>query len=124
MYSNFGLDNEFINYLKQSTKEFNNWERNVIIQIDEIHVKSTFTYKGGRTLGSSLNSNDPAKTVFAFMVSSLSRKWSTIVCLLPCTNSSATELLPTIKSVIEDVESCGLFVQVLCMDNYPMNVNS
>ena len=123
LYSNFGLDIEFINYLKQSTKEFNNWERNVIIQMDEIHVKSTFTYKGGRILGTSVNPNDPAKTVFAFMVSSLSRKWSTIVRLLPCTNSSATELLPTIKSVIEDVESCGLFVQVLCTDNYPMNVN-
>ena len=43
--------------------------------MDEIHVKSTFTYKGGKIIGSSLDPTDPAKTVFAFMVSSLSKKW-------------------------------------------------
>ncbi|KAI6658772.1 hypothetical protein LOD99_15097 [Oopsacas minuta] len=46
LYSNFGLDSEFTNYLKQSVTQFNKWERNVVIQMDEIHVKSTFTYKG------------------------------------------------------------------------------
>ena len=116
------MDNEFTNYLKQSTTQFNNWERNVIIQMDEIHVKSTFTYKGGKIIGSSLNPTGPAKTVFAFMVSSLSKKWSTIIRLLPCATSSAIEIFPIIKSVIRDVESCGLFVHVLCTDNYPMNV--
>ncbi|KAI6647002.1 hypothetical protein LOD99_9001 [Oopsacas minuta] len=45
LYSNFGLDSEFTNYLKQSVTQFNKWERNVVIQMDEIHVKSTFTYK-------------------------------------------------------------------------------
>ena len=57
------------------------------------------------------------------MVSSLSKKWSSIVRLLPCANSSAVELFPIIKAVIQDVEACDLFVQVLCTDNYPMNVN-
>ena len=124
LYSSFGMDNEFTNYyLKQSTTQSNNWERNVIIQMDEIHVKSTFTYKGGKIIGSSLNPTDPAKTVFAFMISSLSKKWSTIIRLLPCATSSAIEIFPIIKSVIRDVESCGLFVHVLCTDNYPMNVN-
>ena len=91
-------------------------ERNVVIQMDEIHVKSTFTHKEGKIIGSSLDPADPAKTVFAFMASSLSKK-------NPCANSSAVELFPIIKAVIQDVEACGLFVQVLCTDNYPMNVN-
>ena len=91
--------------------------------MDEIHVKSELTYKGGRVFGSSLNPNGPAKTIFAFMVSSLSKRWSTIVRLLPCSNSSAAELFPIIKIVIEDIERCGLYVQVLCTDNYPMNVS-
>ena len=123
LYSNFGLDAEFTNYLKQSATQFNRWERNVVIQMDEIHVKSTFTYKGGKIIGSSLNPTDPAKTVFAFMVSSLSKRWSNIVRLLPCASSSAVEHFPIIKEVIQDVEACGLFVHVLCTDNYPMNVN-
>ncbi|KAI6655366.1 hypothetical protein LOD99_2201 [Oopsacas minuta] len=87
--------------------------------MDEIHVKSTFTYKGGKIIGSSLNPTDPAKTVFAFMISSL----SSIVRLLPCSSSSAEVLFPIIKDVIRDVEACGLSVHVLCTDNYPMNVN-
>ena len=123
LYSNFGLDAEFTNYLKQSAIQFNRWERNVVIQMDEIHVKSTFTYKGGKIIGSSLNPTDPAKTVFAFMVSSLSKRWSNIVRLLPCASSSAVELFPIIKEVIQDVKACGLFVHDLCTDNYPMNVN-
>ena len=61
LYSNFGLDAEFTNYLKQSATQFNRLERNVVIQMDEIHVKSTFTYKGGKIIGSSLNPTDPAK---------------------------------------------------------------
>ena len=37
---------------------------------------------------------------------------------------SHNELTPlSIKSVICDVEECGLYVQVLCSDNYPQNVN-
>ena len=123
LYSNFGLDSEFINYLKQLVTQFNKWERNVVIQMDEIHVKSTFTYKGGKIIGSSLNPTDPAKTVFAFMVSSLSKRWSSIVRLLPCSSSSAEVLFLIIKEVIRDVEACGLSVHVLCIDNYPMNVN-
>ncbi|KAI6655342.1 Transposable element P transposase [Oopsacas minuta] len=113
LYSNFGLDSEFTNYLKQSVTQFNKWERNVVIQMDEIHVKSTFTYKGGKIIGSSLNPTDPAKTVFAFMISSL----SSIVRLLPCSSSSAEVLFPIIKDVIRDVEACGLSVHVLYFEN-------
>ncbi|KAI6651128.1 Transposable element P transposase [Oopsacas minuta] len=123
LYSNFGLDSEFTNNLKQSVTQFNKWERNEVIQMDEIHVKSTFTYKGGKIIRSSLNPTDPAKTVFAFMISSLSKRWSSIVRLLPCSSSSAEVLFPIIKDVIRDVEACGLSVHVLCTDNYPMNVN-
>ena len=123
LYSKFGLDCEYSSFLERATSHFSQRERNVILQMDEIHVKSELTYKGGKVFGSSLNTIEPAKTIFAFMVSSLSKKWSTIVRLLPCSNSSASELFPIIKMVIEDIERCGLYVQVLCTDNYPMNVS-
>ena len=123
LYSKFGLYSEFSSFLESATSQFSQRERHVIVQMDEIHLKSELTYKGGRVLGSSSNTNEPAKTIFAFMVSSLSKKWSTIVRLLPCSNSSAAELFPIIKMVIEDIERCGLYVQVLCSDNYSMNVS-
>ena len=57
------------------------------------------------------------------MASSLYRKWSEIVRLLPCSSTSATEIYTVVKSVIGDIERCGLKVQVICTDNYPLNVN-
>ena len=44
-----------------------------LMQMDEIHVKSDVTYKGGKIYGSSLSPEDPIKTVFAIMVSSLQK---------------------------------------------------
>ena len=66
---------------------------------------------------------DPTKTVFSIMVSSLFRKWSTIVRLVPFGSSSVRELFPTIQSVISDVEQCNLSVQVISTDPYHLNVN-
>ena len=90
--------------------------------MDEIHVKSDISYKGGKILGSNLDADDPTKTVFAIMVSSLCKKWSCVVRLLPCASVSAEKLFETIKSCICDVEDRGLFVQIISTDNYPLNV--
>ena len=57
------------------------------------------------------------------MVSSLYKKWSTVVRLIPCSKSSASELFPIIKSVINEIENFNLMVEVICTDNYPMNVS-
>ena len=123
LYSNIGLDSEFTRFLQQSTLDFNNMERSVILQMDEVHVKSEYTYKGGKIIGSAMQPGNPAKTVFAIMVSSLYKKWSTVVRLLPCSKSSASELYPIIRSVINDIENSNLMVEVICTDNYPMNVS-
>ena len=57
------------------------------------------------------------------MVSSLYKKWSTIVRLIPCSTTTAESLFPTIERIIRDIEHCGLQVQALCTDNYPLNVS-
>ena len=48
LYTSIGLEDEFISYLKVSTKEFNSLERNVVLHMDEIHIKSDFSYTGGK----------------------------------------------------------------------------
>ena len=90
--------------------------------MDEIHVKSDISYKGGKILCSNLDPDNPTKTVFAIMVSSLYKKWSSIVRLLPCASVTAENLFETIKSCIRDVEECGLFVQAISTDYYPLSV--
>ena len=93
------------------------------MQIDEVHVKSDISYKGGKIIAPTLDTEDPLKTVLAIMVSSLHKKWSTIVSLVPLSSTKASNLHLIITSVIDDIEKCGLFVQVLCFDNYPQDVN-
>ena len=66
--SNIGLENEFSSYLETATTNFNSLQCNVIIHMDEIHIKSDISYKEGKIIGSTLDSNEPSKTVFAVMV--------------------------------------------------------
>ena len=73
LYSSFGLECEFFPFLKQATNSFTEAEKHIVMQMDEIHVKSDVTYKGGKIYGSSLSPEDPIKTVFAIMVSSLQK---------------------------------------------------
>ena len=70
--------------------------------MDEIHVKSDISYKGGKILCSNLDPDNPTKTVFAIMVSTLYKKWSSIVRLLPCASVTAEHLFETIKYCIRD----------------------
>ena len=98
----------FISHLKQSTFGFNEQQRQVSLHMDEIHLKSVYSYKGGKIIGSSNSSNKFAKTILGIMVSSLFTKWSTIVRLLPCSETSASEIFPITKKVIGDIESCNL----------------
>ena len=91
--------------------------------MDEIHVNSTVAYTGGRIVGFSLETDQPIKTVFAIMASSLYRKWSQVVRLLPCSTNSAEDLFIVVKSVMSDIEHCNLTKQAICTDNYPLNVS-
>ena len=82
--------------------------------MDEVHIRSNASYKGGRVIGSIDNPDDPYTTVFSMMVSSLSSRFSTIVRLIPLGSYSADGLYPIVKSVISDIEDCGLIVEAVC----------
>ena len=74
LYSSFGLENDFCAYLSQVTSSFRHQEKNVIVQMDEIHVKSDISYKGGKVYGPNISPENPTRTVFTIMVSSLLKK--------------------------------------------------
>ena len=123
LYDPIRLESEYLVFLENVTREFSIQQKNVIVQIDEVHVKSDISYKGGKIIAPTLDTEEPLKTVLAIMVSSLHKKWSTIVRLVPLSSTKASNLHLIITSVIDNIEKCGLFVQVLCSDNYPKNVN-
>ncbi|KAI6648727.1 Transposable element P transposase [Oopsacas minuta] len=117
------MKNDFSTYLSQITPSFSSLERSVIVQMDEIHIKSDITYKGGKIFAPNLDPEDPTRTVFAVMVSSLHNKWSCISRLSSCGSITAEKIFSIIKECIIDIENCGLRVQVISTDNYPLNVN-
>ena len=89
-----GIEGEHFKVLREISSNFDNRERHVILQMDEVHIHSDAYYKGGRIIGSIDNPSDPPTTVFAMMISSLMNKFSTIVRLVPLGSSSARELYP------------------------------
>ena len=91
--------------------------------MDEVHIRSDASYKGGRIIGSIDHPEDPPTTVFSMMVSSLMTKFSTIVRLIPLGSSSAAALLPIVINTISEIENCNLYVDAVCTDNYPLNVS-
>ena len=103
LYSSSGLESDYFPFLKQATHSFSDSEKYVIVQMDEIHVKSDISYIGGKIYGASLRPEDPVKTVFTIMVSSLQKKWSCIVRLLPCASLSAETIFAIVVSCIQDI---------------------
>ena len=122
MKNNLGIDGDYFRILNEITSKFSDRERHVILQMDGVHIRSDVAYKGGKILALDIP-NDPATTIFSLMVSSLMRKFSTIVRLIPLGSSSAAYLDPIITKSINDIEACGLFVEAVCTDNYPLNVS-
>ena len=85
--------------------------------MDEVHVRSDISYKGGRIFGPNLSPDNPTKTVFAIMVSSLHKKLSCYARLIPCASINAEFILPIVRSCILDIESCDLKVHIISTDN-------
>ena len=73
MKNSIGLESEYLHVLKETATTFSPLECHVIIQMDEVHIKSEISYKGGKFVGSIENPDNPPTTVFSIMVSSLAK---------------------------------------------------
>ena len=56
---------EFLKILNEITSNFTKRDRQIILQMDEVHIRSDLCYKGDRVLGSIENTRDPRITIFA-----------------------------------------------------------
>ena len=61
--NSIGLESEYTKILEEVATTFNDLERHVILQMDEVHIRSDASYKGGRVIGSINNPDDPHTTV-------------------------------------------------------------
>ena len=54
-----GIEGDYIRILREITSKFSHKERHVILQMDEVHIRSDASYKGGKVLGTIDNPSDP-----------------------------------------------------------------
>lgn len=114
------------NYLVNVSKTLSDTEKVVALQIDEIYISPRLDYRGNSITGmaansSTSNTNDLAKTVLTFMVSSAFGKLSEVVSMFPVNNIKGSELTILINKCIHFVQSCGFEVLCVITDNHSIN---
>ena len=78
--------------------------------MDEVHIHSDVCYKGDTIIGYIEHPDDQPTTVFSIMVSSLAKRFSTIVRLIPFGSSSPDILFHIVK---EQFQKLNIVVHLL-----------
>lgn len=116
-----GIKNE--NYLVNISSNLTTKEKVVILLIDQIYISSKLQYRSNRLAGYASNSNELAKTILAFMISSAFGKFSEIIKLLPVHNITRDEMVPITYRIIEFIQKCGFEIICIVTDNHRINRN-
>jgi hypothetical protein len=114
--------NDQFNYLTLCASRLSERERYVCLQLDEIHVNPSYSYKSGTLSGAALNSSaSQAHSVQAFMVSSIFGTAKEIVSLNPVKNITGDDLTEMLRKIIDIVQNCGYTIVALISDNNQVN---
>ena len=115
-----GLDNSA--YLKMRALKLNEYQKNVLLIIDEIYVAKRVEYSGGEVQGLTTE-GAVASTLLCFMVKSLTGKYKDIVALYPVLTLTAVKLYDCYKDVMSLLKGVSFNVIALSVDNASTNRN-
>jgi hypothetical protein len=116
--SNSGLDN--LSYLKLRVSKLNEFERTVVLIIDEIYVAKRVEYSNGEVQG--LTSDGAvASTLLCFMVKSLVNKFKDVVAIYPMATLTAAKQHDCYTEVLTMLNTVGLYVVAISVDNATTN---
>ncbi|GFS57752.1 transposable element P transposase [Trichonephila clavipes] len=110
------------NYLRGRCKELKDHEKQVILQIDEIFIKSAITYKCNKIIGFT-EKGEAATTIQCFLYSSLLGENNEIVLLNPVKNMNAEDLYSMTLEMLSLMEKVGFSVVCIVSDNNRVNRN-
>jgi len=110
-----------VDCLKQRIDGLNDDEKLINVLLDETHVKSAMSYKGGKVTGSASNSEEIADSLQAFMITSLRSGYKDVVSLFPVKNITGLDLLKYTKDVLLMLRELGFKVITLISDNNRLN---
>ncbi|CAG4970430.1 unnamed protein product [Parnassius apollo] len=112
------------NYLKVMYNKLDSRERVVNLCIDEIYVNSKLEYKCKKVTGYADNdSNELAKTVVCFMVSSTFGRFKEIVRIIPVNSLTGHQLKDYTLEVINFIQLIGFQILCIITDNNRVNQN-
>jgi len=114
-------DSTCLCYVKEKVKILQPSDKTVMLLVDEIHLQQFFDYKGGNIVGAASNSNEAAKSAFAFMISSIVSKYKDVVHVLPTCKTIAMDLFALIQRTIRGLEEAGFRVCSVITDNSAIN---
>ncbi|GBM93235.1 hypothetical protein AVEN_132741-1 [Araneus ventricosus] len=76
-------DDSFLSYITQKFNFLGDKDKTISLMIDEIHLRPTYDYVGGKLYGMSYNSSNAATSAFVFMVQSLLSSYKDVAHILP-----------------------------------------
>ena len=118
------LDDNFLKYITNRINFINEYEKTVILLIDEIHIKPYFDYKGGSIIGAAFDSNNAATSAYVYMISSVLSALKEVVHILPVASINNQILHNVTKKVIVGLENTGIKVISVVTDNNSINGRS
>lgn len=107
-------------YLKLRVTKLNEFERTVLLIVDEIYSAKRVEYSGGDVLGLTADGN-VASTLLCFMVKSLAGKYKDIVALYPMDRLTAAKQHACYQEVMTTLHSTALNVVAVSVDNAATN---
>lgn len=109
-------------YLKEMSKSLPQNNKYVFLLIDEIYVNSCLSFKSQNILGfAENNTNELARTVQTFMITSCFGNFKEIVKLLPVKKMTGDQLKKITLEVITFVQQIGFIVVAIVTDNNRVN---
>jgi hypothetical protein len=111
------------NYLVNVSKPLTSLERVVVLLVDEIYITARLDYRSKSIIGSAVNSpsNEVAKTVLTYMISSAFGNLKEVVKFVPVNKIKGTEVTEITKQIINFVQDCGFEVLCVITDNHSIN---
>lgn len=113
-----GLNN--IDYLKLRLSKLSQFDRNVLVMIDEIYIAKRVEYSRGEIHGLT-ESGEVASTLLCFMVKSFSSKYRDLVAMYPMSKLTSTKLNDSFKEVLRLLHSVSFNVVAVSVDNAAAN---
>jgi len=111
-----------VSFLQKKASYHGENEMIVNLMLDEIHVKSKLSFRGGKLIGQATNlEEDQANSIQCFMVSSIRSDHKLVVGMFPVKKMDSEFLFGVTKIVIENLCRAGYDVVSVISDNNRIN---